>query len=99
MFKNDSAESVNQTLAKIGTILHFPLNTERLHNLMENYVVSRNQQIVAIEVKAGTKGSMQSLYSFMELKKTALGIRTSLENFGRIGNVDIYPLYAIENFL
>lgn len=60
---------------------------------------SISQQIVAIEVKAGTKGSMQSLYSFMDRKKSDLGIRTSLENFGRIGKVDIYPLYAIENFL
>jgi hypothetical protein len=35
--------------------------------------------------------------SFFELKKTDVGIRTSLENFGRIGNVMIFPLYAIEN--
>lgn len=34
----------------------------------------------------------------MELKKPKFGIRTSLENFGRIGNIEIYPLYAIENF-
>ena len=42
---------------------------------------------------------MQSLNRFMELKKAGLGIRTSMENFGRIGHIEIYPLYAIENFL
>ncbi len=64
-----------------------------------DYVISRGQQIVAIEVKAGTKGSMQSLYSFMKIKKSDFGIRTSLENFGKIGNVGIYPLYAIDEFV
>lgn len=41
---------------------------------------------------------MQSLNRFMESKKAELGIRTSMENFGRIGHIEIYPLYAIENF-
>jgi predicted AAA+ superfamily ATPase len=63
-----------------------------------DYVISKNDTIIPIEVKSGTKGSMQSLYRFLELKKTRLGIRTSFENFGRIGNIEIYPLYAIENF-
>lgn len=79
--------------------LYYWVRLDRGAQAEVDYVISRGQQIVAIEVKAGTKGSMQSLYSFMELKKSALGIRTSLENFGRIGNVYIYPLYAIENFL
>lgn len=63
-----------------------------------DYVISKNDTIIPIEVKAGTKGSMQSLYIFMALKKTRFGIRTSLENFGNVGNIEIYPLYAIENF-
>ena len=60
-----------------------------------DYVISHQGGILPIEVKAGTKGAMQSLYRFMELKKSQSGIRTSLENFGRIGLVDICPLYAI----
>jgi predicted AAA+ superfamily ATPase len=60
-----------------------------------DYVISGNGHILPIEVKSGTKGAMQSLYRFMELKKSGTGIRTSLENFGKIGKVDIYPLYAI----
>jgi hypothetical protein len=41
---------------------------------------------------------MQSLYRFMDIKKSKFGVRTSLENFGRMGDIEIYPLYAIENF-
>jgi hypothetical protein len=60
-----------------------------------DYAASARKRIVPIEVKAGTKGAMQSLYRFMELKKSGWGIRTSMENFGRIGSVDIVPLYAL----
>lgn len=63
-----------------------------------DYVLSKGDTIIPIEVKAGTKGSMQSLYRFMDLKKSRFGVRTSLENFGKIRNIEIYPLYAIENF-
>jgi hypothetical protein len=78
--------------------LYYWLRLEKGAQAEVDYVLSKSDTIIPIEVKAGTKGSMQSLYSFMELKKTRLGFRTSLENFGRIGNIEIYPLYAIENF-
>ena len=38
---------------------------------------------------------MQSLRIFMTEKYLSMGVRTSLENFGKIDNVSIYPLYAI----
>ena len=60
-----------------------------------DYVVQIGTDIVPIEVKAGTRGAMQSLHLFMEEKKSAKGIRTSMENFGKMGNVEIYPMYAI----
>jgi predicted AAA+ superfamily ATPase len=78
--------------------LYYWLRLEKGAQAEIDYVLSKSDAIIPIEVKAGTKGSMQSLYRFMELKKTKLGIRTSLENFGSIGNIEIYPLYAIENF-
>lgn len=79
--------------------LYYWLRLDKGAQAEVDYVISKTEVIIPIEVKAGTKGSMQSLYSFMELKKSKSGIRTSLENFGRIGSVDIYPLYAIDNFL
>jgi len=33
----------------------------------------------------------------MNEKRIEKGIRTSLENFGRNGGIDVYPLYAIGN--
>ena len=59
-----------------------------------DYIVQHNTNIVPIEVKSGTKGSMQSMALFMTEKKSTYGIRCSLENFGSIPNIHIYPLYA-----
>ena len=38
-------------LAKIGTVIHFPLNTERLQKLTENYVVSNEKIKKALNIK------------------------------------------------
>jgi predicted AAA+ superfamily ATPase len=64
-----------------------------------DFLIQQGEQIVPIEVKAGTQGSMQSLRIFMEEKKINKGIRTSLENFGQYENIDVYPMYAISNTL
>ena len=66
-------------------------------NAQIDFLIQKGEQIIPIEVKAGTKGSMQSLRIFMEEKRCYRGIRTSLENFGHVDNIDIYPLYAIAN--
>ena len=59
-----------------------------------DYLIENGANIVPIEVKAGTRGAMQSLYLFIEEKKVERGIRTSLENFGNIDKIDIFPIYA-----
>jgi len=68
-------------------------------NAEVDYIIQRNTDILPIEVKAGTKGSMQSLYIFMETKKTGKGIRVSQENFSTYQNIDVYPQYAVENIV
>jgi len=50
-------------------------------------------------VKAGTRGVMQSLHQFMEEKDVKKGVRVSLENFGKINDVEIYPIYATSKIL
>jgi len=60
-----------------------------------DYVIQQEQNIVPIEVKAGTKGTMQSMFLFLKEKKQPYGIRCSMENFGRFQNIKIYPLYAL----
>lgn len=64
-----------------------------------DYVAQLQTEIVPIEVKANTKGAMQSMYLFLEEKKQSKGIRFSLENFSRMNQIDVYPLYAVRNFL
>ncbi|MBQ7238018.1 MAG: DUF4143 domain-containing protein, partial [Bacteroidales bacterium] len=60
-------------------------------------------KIIPIEVKAGTQGSMQSLYNFMDKRTSVYGIRTSLENVSTLKHnesvVKIVPLYALSAIL
>jgi uncharacterized protein len=63
-----------------------------------DYVVQKGENIVPIEVKASTRGSMQSLYQFLKEKKIAKGIRISLENFSIYENIEVFPIYAISTF-
>ena len=62
-----------------------------------DYVIQKGADIIPVEVKAGTRGAMQSLHLFMEEKSSKKGIRTSLENFGKMGNIEVYPMYAVAN--
>lgn len=66
-------------------------------NAEVDYVVQLGTQIFPIEVKSGTKGSMQSMRLFMEAKGITKGIRSSLENFSSYDNILVYPLYATAN--
>lgn len=66
-------------------------------NAEVDYLIQLDTRIVPIEVKAGTKGSMQSLKIFMDLKNTEKGIRISQENFSTYQNIEVYPLYAVAN--
>lgn len=66
-------------------------------NAEVDYVVQLGTRIFPIEVKSGSKGSMQSMRLFMDAKKSDKGIRTSLENFSSYDDILVYPLYAIRN--
>lgn len=62
-----------------------------------DYVVQIGDKIRPVEVKSGTKGSMQSMRLFLQQKGIDYGIRTSLENFSSYEDIKVYPLYAIKN--
>ncbi len=62
-----------------------------------DYIIQRQENIIPIEVKAGTKGAMQSMYIFMKEKEIKKGIRCSLENFSEYQNIEVIPLYAVGN--
>ena len=81
-------------------------------NAEVDYLQARNGMIFPIEVKAGTRGAMQSLYLFMRKKRLHAAVRTSMENFGPydytdpaplvsesspVRHIEVYPLYALGN--
>ena len=71
-----------------------------------DFVTNYGQQVLPIEVKAGTQGGMKSLWMFMREKKLEIAARCSLENFGAFDYIDnmaegvvrhvcICPIYAL----
>ena len=64
-----------------------------------DYLISVSDQIYPVEVKAGTKGQMQSINIFLEEKHPEFGIRLSHENFSEYQNIKVFPLYATKNIL
>lgn len=77
--------------------LYYWQRTERGTQAEVDYVISRRGKIYPIEVKASNSGSMQSMYKFIELKKSDYGIRTSLEPFSSYKDIKVVPLYALSN--
>lgn len=71
-----------------------------------DYLTAHNNRVLPVEVKAGARGGMKSLWLFMREKHLAQAVRSSLENFGEFDYVDseaddavrhvtIIPLYAL----
>lgn len=59
-----------------------------------DFVIQREQQAVPVEVKAGSRGSMQSLFLFLKEKNAPYGIRCAFENFAEYQSIKAYPLFA-----
>lgn len=75
-----------------------------------DYLLSRDMKVLPFEVKAGVQGGMKSLWDFMREKKLEQAVRCSLENFGKfdyidaeaegaVRHVEVYPLYALSQFV
>lgn len=65
-------KSCIELAAKVGTVIHFPLNTERLQKLTENYVVSNQKIKQALDIKQMPVKAVDGL------RKTIAGFSTSL---------------------
>lgn len=88
--------------------MYYWKNLSRGTNAEIDYLEVKDGIVVPIEVKANTRGGMQSLWLFMRKKGLHRAIRTSLENFGEfeyidkesqdaIRHVEVIPLYALSN--
>ncbi len=71
----------------------------RASNAEVDYVISRNTRIFPLEVKAGTRGQMQSLHLFLKERGFDRGLRVSHENFANYDKIITVPLYAVGNIL
>lgn len=71
-----------------------------------DYVSTLRLKVLPIEVKAGSRGGMKSLWIFMREKKLDQAVRCSMENFGEFNYIDndaedavrhvtVCPIYAI----
>ena len=74
-------------------LYHWQRNV-RGSNAEVDYILAAGSRIVPVEVKSGSRGTMQSLRLFLREKNIHFGVRLSLENFGRLPDVAILPLYA-----
>ena len=72
---------------------------ERGSNAEVDYVIRQGAEIVPVEIKSGYSGKMQSMRLFLKEKNLNRGIRCSLENFRRDGNIELIPLYAVSTLL
>ncbi len=88
--------------------MYYWQNLSRGANAEIDFLEAKDGMVLPIEVKATTRGSMQSLWLFMRKKALHHAVRTSLENFGEfeyvdkesqdaIRHVDVIPLYAMSN--
>lgn len=86
--------------------LYYWTRQEKNSTAEVDYIISARGGVLPIEVKAGTRGGMKSLWIFMRAKKLRLAVRSSLENFGCFDYIDreaeeairkvmICPLYAL----
>jgi len=81
--------------------MYFWMRTEKNSMAEVDYLLIKKMKILPIEIKAGVKGGMKSLFNFIKDKHLEVGVRSSLENFGKYINdnirIEIYPLYALSN--
>ena len=65
-----------------------------------DYVISKNNRVIPVEVKSGNEGKMYSMHLFLSEKKCAeKGLRIYSGDFSQNVDFDSIPLYAIEGWL
>lgn len=91
----------------ISPSLNYWLRTEKGANAEIDYVIQHKNQIVPLEVKAGSSGTLKSLHRFMEIKgkKLAVRINSDYPSFGPVriktnqGTYVEYSLLSIPFYL
>ncbi|MBR1567831.1 MAG: ATP-binding protein [Lachnospiraceae bacterium] len=79
--------------------LNYWVRTEKNSVAEVDYIIVKDGAVTPVEVKAGTRGGMKSMYMFLDKKGLQRGIRICLENFSEYENgshrISVIPLYAL----
>lgn len=76
--------------------LHYWSRTEPGASSEVDYVISKNGEILPIEVKAGTKGSLKSLHFLLEkYNNISKALVFSKSHKGQQGKIEFVPLYKV----
>jgi predicted AAA+ superfamily ATPase len=80
--------------------LHYWHREAKSSNAEVDFVIMKDGDIIPIEVKSATKGSMRSMQLFLESHlQCSYGAKISENQFSQHDNIVEIPLYAIESFL
>ena len=87
-------ELIKNAPPSISPVLHYWHRESRGSSAELDYVIQHANEILPIEVKAGSAGKMRSMHMFLEERGLPRGIRMSLENFSTYGKIESIPLYC-----
>ncbi|MCP4214344.1 MAG: ATP-binding protein [bacterium] len=90
-------ELIAHGAAGVHSDLHNWHREARSSNAEVDYVIAKKNKIIPLEVKAGTRGGMQSMHLFLKERELDMGLRISSENFAAYDNIRTIPLYAVKN--
>lgn len=88
---NELIKSMNN---RIRGQLFYWHNERRGTSAEVDYLIQKSDKIIPVEVKSGKTGKMKSMMVFLKQHNSAYGIRLSLENFSKHGNLFNIPLYS-----
>lgn len=87
-------ELIKNASPVINPLLHYWHRESRGSSAELDYVIQHDNEIVPIEIKAGSAGKMRSMHMFLEERNLQRGIRMSLENFSTYGKIESVPIYS-----
>ena len=83
----------------IAANMLYKIHEHKKPNVLD-YLLAKNNQIIPIEVKSGTRGQLKSLQMFLETKPNSpYGIRFSTHNYSNFEKIKSYPLYAVAKII
>lgn len=92
-------ELVKHSPPNLPPALYYWHREAKSSNAEVDYVLQKGDDIVPLEVKSDSKGSMQSMNLFLKERSLPYGIRISTENFSAYDAIQVVPLYAVGNLL